>query len=151
MCVCMWLECMRRVHNIVETSVDWKASARFWSRGFGFVKRSIPKLGDGHRPPLRTSAACILNMFHTLQRNVAAFRSDVVIADWSHFAIGTDQILAVLDGMRKANVLEGEHVVHLPVMTELLRFQIGADRFTLLMHQGQTKLFLYGNNKKAKS
>lgn len=80
-------------------------------------------------------------MLDTLQRNVAFFGRDVVIADRSHFAVRANQILAVLDGMREANVLEGEHIVDFPVVTELLRFQIGANRFTLLVHQGQTELW----------
>lgn len=84
--------------------------------------------------------ARVLDMLYSFQRNVAALGGHIVIAHRAHFAVRTNQILPVLERVREADVLEREHVIHLPVVRQRLRFGVGLRRFALLVHQRQAEL-----------
>lgn len=76
----------------------------------------IARLIKGY--PIKSSPS---HVPHSVQRDEALLRRNVMIADGAQLAVGTHQKLDIVNGVREADVLKGEHVGDGPKVLEGFR------------------------------
>lgn len=77
-------------------------------------------------------------MLYTGKGQIVEFGFEVVPADGADLAVGANQVFPVVDGFRKADILEMVHIVDLPVILNL--FERIAVALSLAIHQRKIEL-----------